>query len=64
MPYTGYIFLKINLEMSCEEGFILKHSLKLNVNKTQILVCGQKNSLEIFASRFEELEKNIKSLGL
>ena len=37
--------------------FMLKHFLKLNVNKTQILVCGQKNAPEIFAPRFEELEK-------
>ena len=40
-----------------------KHIYMLNVNKTQLLVCSEKNDLEIFALWFEELGKALNPKG-
>ena len=45
------------------ELFMLKFFLKLNVSKTQLLICGQKNTLELFSPRFVELEASLNLTG-
>lgn len=45
------------------EEIMLKHFLKLKAIKIQPLVCGQKNTLKIFAPRFKELEKALNLEG-
>ena len=42
---------------------MLKFFLKLNVSKTQLLICGQKNTLELFSPRFVELEASLNLTG-
>ena len=42
---------------------MLKFFFNLNISKTKLLICGQKNTLELFSSRFIELEASLILAG-
>ena len=43
--------------------YLLSFILKLNVSKTQLLICGQKNTLELFSPSFVQLEASLNLMG-